>query len=175
MELGAKIRETREQKSITLRRLAKDIGVSPSFISQVEQGKAAPSVESLRHIARALGVTSSYLLGESDTGALSAAPLVKNRFDSNKLSRVTIKRLVPDNIDNTLEPALLVMEPDASSGEMSGRGEEFLLILSGQLDIKINGETYTIREGDNIYFNSSAEHSFRNTSGQPVKVLWIKG
>ncbi|MDR2432080.1 MAG: XRE family transcriptional regulator [Candidatus Margulisbacteria bacterium] len=174
MSLGEIIRATRKEKSITLRKLAKDIGVSPSFISQVEQNKAAPSVDSLTRIARVLGVNTSYLLDETDA-PFSAAPL-KNRFDPAKLRKVTVKRLAPpDSADNNLEPALLVLEPDAGSDDMSGKGEEFLLMLSGQLDIKINGDVYTIREGDNIYFNSSAVHSFANTSGQPVKILWVKG
>jgi len=175
MELGAKIRETRLQKDITLRRLAKDIGVSPSFISQVEQGKAAPSVDSLVQIAKILNVSTSYLLGENEADIAGSAGIARNRFDPVKISKTTIKRLAPDGIDNNLEPALLVLEPNAESAQMSGRGEEFLLILAGQLDLKINGEVYTIKEGDNIYFNSSAEHSFKNTSGQAVKVLWIKG
>ena len=177
MELGKTIRETREQKGITLRRLAKDIGVSPSFISQVEQGKASPSIESLTQIAKMLGVTSSYLLGESGMDT-AAEPIsrTRNRFEADAFTKTNIKRLVPESyVDNNLEPALLVLEPEASSRDMSGSGEEFLLVLSGLLDIKINGETYTIREGDNIYFNSSAVHSFQNTSGQAVKILWIKG
>ena len=177
MELGKTVRETRMQKGITLRRLAKDIGVSPSFISQMEQGKASPSIESLTQVAKILGVTSSYLLGESDAGAaLEPASRTRNKFAADRFSGVAIKRLVPENYtDNNLEPALLVLEPGASSQEMSGDGEEFLLVLSGQLDIAISGETYTIREGDNIYFNSSAAHSLHNTSGQAVKILWIKG
>jgi len=177
MELGKIVRETREQKGITLRRLAKDIGVSPSFISQVEQGKASPSIESLTQIARALAVTSSYLLGESDL-ATAAEPISrsKNRFDADAFTKTSIKRLVPESYtDNNIEPALLVLAPGADSRDMSGGGEEFLLVLAGNLDIKINGETYTIREGDNIYFDSSAVHSFKNTSDQVVKILWIKG
>lgn len=175
MKLGTKIRETRMQRDITLRRLAKDIGVSPSFISQVEQCKAAPSVDSLKQIAKVLGVTTSYLLGESDVDTVGIEEKARNRFDPAKMSKTVIKRLAPDNVDNNLEPALLILEPEAESAEMSGYGEEFLLILSGQLDLKINGEVYTIKEGDNIYFNSTAEHSVKNTSGQTVKVLWIKG
>jgi transcriptional regulator with XRE-family HTH domain len=177
MEIGKTVRETRMQKGITLRRLAKDIGVSPSFISQMEQGKAAPSIDSLTRIAKVLGVASSYLLGETAAdAALEPAGRARNKFAAGKFSGVNIKRLVPDSCtDNNLEPALLVLEPGASSQEMSGSGEEFMLVLSGQLEVTISGETYTIREGDNIYFDSGAEHSLKNTSGQTAKILWIKG
>ncbi|MBU0579557.1 MAG: helix-turn-helix domain-containing protein, partial [Candidatus Margulisbacteria bacterium] len=43
MDLGMRMREIREKAGISLRKLAKEVGVSPSFISQVEQNKAQPS------------------------------------------------------------------------------------------------------------------------------------
>ncbi|GBR76051.1 transcriptional regulator MerR family [Candidatus Termititenax persephonae] len=179
MELGSKIRETREQKGITLRKLAKDIGVSPSFISQVEQSKAQPSVDSLTQIARTLGVSSSYLLGEEDTGIAllkSAGGVVKNRFDPEKLASVKLKRLLPENINNNIEPALLVLEPGTGSAEITGpsSGEEFLLLLDGQLDIKVNENTYTIPNGQTFYFPANSVYSFQNSGSEAAKVLWIK-
>lgn len=178
MELGTKIRETREQKGITLRRLAKDIGVSPSFISQVEQSKAQPSVDSLRQISRTLGVSSSYLLGE-DEGIVMlklAGGSIKNRFDHEKLASVKLKRLLPENIDNNIEPALLVLEPGMGSEEITGpnSGEEFLLLLDGQLDIKVNENTYTIPNGQTFYFPANSVYSFKNNGSEAAKVLWIK-
>ncbi|MDR1453979.1 MAG: XRE family transcriptional regulator [Candidatus Margulisbacteria bacterium] len=179
MELGRKIRETREQKGLTLRKLAKDIGVSPSFISQVEQGKASPSVDSLTQIAKNLGVSSSYLLGEDDLGIgllTSATSSIKNRFALEKLNSVQVKRLLPDNINNNIEPALLVLEPGAGSEEITGQnsGEEFLLLLDGQLDIKVNENIYTIPNGQTFYFPANSVYSFKNNTGAAAKVLWIK-
>lgn len=52
--------------------------------------------------------------------------------------------------------------------------KNFLLILSGQLEITLNEKTYTLQEGDNIYFNANVKHNFRNSTQQATKVLWVK-
>lgn len=178
MKLGQKIRITRESKGISLRKLAKEIGVSPSFISQVEQSKAQPSIISLAKIAEVLGVNSSYLMGEESEvySPVETVAVGKNRFDPANLHNVIIKRLVPENIDNSLEPTLLSLAPGASSETMSSsKGEDFLLVLAGEVEITLDDKPYVLREGDNIYFSSMLRHSFRNHSqDKTTKVLWVK-
>ena len=62
MNIGVRLRELRKVRGISLRRLAKKVGVSASFVSQVEQDKCRPSLNTLRKISEVLGVTTSYLL-----------------------------------------------------------------------------------------------------------------
>jgi serine/threonine-protein kinase RsbW len=62
MDIGVRLREVRRLRGISLRNLAKKVGVSASFISQVEQNKCQPSLDTLRRISEALDVTTSYLL-----------------------------------------------------------------------------------------------------------------
>ena len=59
--LGAKIRLLRKERSLTLKQLANKTALSVSLISQIELGKSAASVSTLRKLATALGVTMSYL------------------------------------------------------------------------------------------------------------------
>ncbi len=177
MSYGEKIRTTRLNKGISLRKLAKEIGVSPSFISQVEQNKAQPSVTSLRKIADVLEVNCSYLIGEeTNTEYSETLSKRKNIFEDQTLSNVTIKRLVPADIDNNLEPSLLSLAPGATTTKeiSANTGEEFLLLLSGELEITLNEQKYTLHEGDNIYFSSKVKHSFRNVTDKTTKVLWVK-
>ncbi len=62
MNIGDRLREVRRLRGISLRNLAKEVGVSASFISQVEQNKCQPSLDTLRKISRTLDVTTGYLL-----------------------------------------------------------------------------------------------------------------
>src|SRR3954447_12958084 len=55
LELGQRIRSIRKAKQLSLRTVSADAGVSEGFLSQVERGKASPSVASLRRICQALG------------------------------------------------------------------------------------------------------------------------
>lgn len=60
-QLGAKIRTLRKERDLTLKQLANKTVLSVSLISQIELGKSAASVSTLRKLAAALGVTMSYL------------------------------------------------------------------------------------------------------------------
>ena len=57
MTIGERIRQLREEKDLSLRELAKTIGVSAAFLSDVELGRRYPSDKHLSAITRALGST----------------------------------------------------------------------------------------------------------------------
>ena len=54
MDIGGKIRELRDKRSLTMRQLAEMVPCTPSLISQIESGKADPSISTLKKIATAL-------------------------------------------------------------------------------------------------------------------------
>lgn len=64
MELGKNIAKLRDIHKMTAIELAKKIGVNPSHISQIENGKKFPSIEVLQKIAKTLNTTISELLDE---------------------------------------------------------------------------------------------------------------
>ena len=66
VRLGAAIRATREARGLSLRELARRIEVSPSFVSQIELGKANPSVATLYALVGVLGTTLDDLIGDPD-------------------------------------------------------------------------------------------------------------
>src|SRR3954453_9925963 len=55
--LGQRIRAARLRRDLSLRALAREVGVSASMISQLETGKAQPSVSTLYAITSALGMS----------------------------------------------------------------------------------------------------------------------
>ena len=59
--IGLKIRQLRKERSLTLKQLANKTALSVSLISQIELGKSAASVSTLRKLATALGVSMSYV------------------------------------------------------------------------------------------------------------------
>lgn len=65
MDIGSKIKEIRTKKKISQRKLAEKIGVSGQFISLVEIGNSAPSIDTLNKIADALEVSINELIGAS--------------------------------------------------------------------------------------------------------------
>ena len=53
---GAKLRQIREEKNISLRELAKKIGVSGAFLSDIELGRRFPSLDKIELLAKEIGI-----------------------------------------------------------------------------------------------------------------------
>jgi transcriptional regulator with XRE-family HTH domain/mannose-6-phosphate isomerase-like protein (cupin superfamily) len=71
--VGAGLRKHREEAGMSLRALAREVGVSPSLISQIEHGKATPSVATLYAIVSELGVSLDELFFDNPRGAAAIA------------------------------------------------------------------------------------------------------
>src|SRR5687768_4522553 len=63
-EIGGRLRDLRGARELSLRALAKLIGASPSLLSQIENGKVTPSVDTLYLLSGALGVPVATFFGE---------------------------------------------------------------------------------------------------------------
>jgi two-component system OmpR family response regulator len=59
--IGSKVRALRKERMLTLKQLANKTGLSVSLISQIELGKSAASISTLRKLAAALGIPMAYL------------------------------------------------------------------------------------------------------------------
>jgi len=72
--MGEHLREARRARNLSLRTLADRLGVSPSLISQIETGRANPSVSTLYAIAAELDVSLDELLFNDRRPAEPAVP-----------------------------------------------------------------------------------------------------
>src|SRR5689334_14924221 len=73
MSIGIKLRVARQQQGLSLRELAARAEVSASLLSQIETGKANPSVMSLYNIAGALDLPVDYFLTNNAANGLAEA------------------------------------------------------------------------------------------------------
>jgi transcriptional regulator with XRE-family HTH domain len=73
LQIGGRIRAERARMGISLRSLARSVGLSPSLISQIETGKCQPSVSTLYAITTALGISVQDVFGESGPASGPAA------------------------------------------------------------------------------------------------------
>lgn len=173
--LSKNIRKLRKNKGISLRKLSEIVELSPSYISQIEQGKVSPSLSSLNKIAQALQSSIGELVGEVEF--IENHEIVK--IDDNNMKEIGIGRkmffLTKHSQFKLMEPALVSLDKNATSGEDPSRhfGQEFIYILKGSLDITIDGSTFSLRKGNCIYFDSSLLHTFKNTSNGITEGLWI--
>lgn len=175
-KIGEKIKKSRNEKSMSLRDLATKVDLSASFLSQIEQGKASPSIENLKKIANSLDVRVSYLIDdEEDTRNVEYMKKDEVRYIESRDSNTKMALLTVTNEEKHMEPILYEIGVDGESGRnsYSHSGEEFVYILEGELIIYISDKEYKLSKGDSIYFKSSQKHRFKNVSGKETKAIWV--
>src|SRR5918994_1033183 len=173
--LGPSVRRLREAQRISLRALAEGTGFSASFLSQVENGQASPSISSMERIATALGVT----LGEFFMGAQAQAPAVtradaRPTFES-QWSRGRIEALGAGGDGPRLAPVLVTLEPGGSSGKKAyaSAGEEFALVQEGTVELTLDEVTQTLRTGDAVTIRRGVLRRWHNTGEKLARILIV--
>jgi transcriptional regulator with XRE-family HTH domain len=191
-QMGERIRAERERQGISVRALARDVGVSASMISQIETGKSRPSVSTLYAITTALGIPMQGVFVEDGSGgpiptlidALGAArgmrlgPHVqpKERQVLSLDSGVTWERLgaLPQLNVDFLQITYAPGGTSSSSGElMRHSGWEYGYLVSGTLLLTLGFEEITLEPGDAVSFDSTTPHRYRNESAEPAVGIWF--
>lgn len=185
LELGRRIRQIRTgEANMTIDRLAATAGVSVSLISQIERGRAEPSLNSLRRIGAALGVpVARFFVGddgeEGDYKDAIERRLVVRVSERKHLriseSDITWELLVPD-LGRKLEvlwgevgPGAVTPPPRREPSQHVG--EEVLVILEGTLICWHDGDEFELRAGDSIAFDPTLPHRIENRGSKPVKMI----
>jgi transcriptional regulator with XRE-family HTH domain len=174
VDVGERLREIRLLRRATLRTIADRAGVSESFLSQVERGRASASVASLRRIAGALGVSVSDLFDSS--GPPSPRVLRRNERPSLSFGVLGTKRLLTPRPLSHLEVFVGELDVGGSTGTepyAHGDSEELLIVLNGTVQLELGGEIHELESGDSIDYRSSTTHRVINLGEEPAEVIWI--
>ena len=174
VDVGERLRELRRFRRATLRTIADRSGLSESFLSQVERGRSSASIASLRKIAEALGVSMADLFGPDDI----PGPKVLRRADRPALAFGVLgkKSLLTPRPLHHLEVFVGELEVGGSTGEqpyVHGDSEELVVVLSGSVQLELEGELFDLETGDSIDYRSSIPHRVTNTGQELAEVMWI--
>ncbi|MFD1211176.1 helix-turn-helix domain-containing protein [Arthrobacter sp. GCM10027362] len=189
--LGAQLRDARSRSRISLRELGRRVGVSASFISQVELGRAAPSIGTLYAIVSELGLSMDSLMNEDGArppmpaagdvkparlqGHIPGLQRAEDRPEIN-MHGVRWERLTVQ--DDPLVEFLRVIYTSGSEScspeqMMRHSGWEYLHVLSGRLDVQVGFNGGTIEPGDSVNFDSSTPHRLSNPYSEDCIALWV--
>jgi transcriptional regulator with XRE-family HTH domain len=174
VDVGERLRALRRSRRATLRTVAERSGLSESFLSQVERGRSSASIESLRRMADALGVSMADLF-EPDR---LPGPRVLRRDERPALSFGVLgkKLLLTPRPLHHLEVFAGELEVDGSTGAepyAHGDSEELFVVLSGTVQLELGGELFDLEPGDSIDYRSSTPHRVSNTGQDLAEVMWI--
>ncbi len=175
-EIGSKVAAMRAERGWSLQQLATRAGLSPAAVHKIEKSGMTPTITSLMKLASALGKSVGYFIEESD----SLRPVTVVRAGERSRLYTSKQGLTLENISGRYGPffvagAEATVEPRASSGPvpMSHPGEELVLILDGEMEFTVDGETYGLVQGDSIHFRANRPHSWSNPGDTPARAIWL--
>ncbi|MBX5470574.1 MAG: cupin domain-containing protein [Thermoleophilaceae bacterium] len=189
--VGERVRQRRLDLGLSIRELARRLSVSPSLISQIERGKATPSVGTLYAITSELGISLDALFSEPGDGPITGLatdgshppasgldPVVRpgERKRIALASGVRWERLTR-SADPEVDFLYVTYEPGGASCEegvlMRHAGKEYGHVLSGRLAVTVGFDEYLLGPGDSISFESTSPHRLATVGHEPVHAIWI--
>ena len=182
--IGAKIKRLRETKNLSVEEIAERSGLTVEQISSIENDVNLPSLGPLIKIARALGVRLGTFMDDND----ALGPIVTRAADREKDSSISFSNdatdarkhmeyhpLAQQKAGRHMEPFVIDINPEESPEfQLSAHeGEEFIYVMQGEIEIVYGKETYSLKEGDSIYYDSIVKHHVHGAPGKSAKILAV--
>jgi transcriptional regulator with XRE-family HTH domain len=184
LDLGARLRAERLGQGIGLREMARRLGISASALSQIETGKAQPSVSKLFDIVNLLGVSVDGLLAGDDGPRVVVTRGQEGFFSLQRAgdhetleleSGVLWSRLTAGSYPG-VEFLHVEYQPGACSSRegtfMRHAGQEFGYLTAGRLQVDVGFDRYELGPGDSISFPATTPHRLSNDGPEPAHAIW---
>jgi transcriptional regulator with XRE-family HTH domain len=163
LDIGIRMRSIRTQQGRTLEDVAQASECSKSLLSKIETGKVIPALATLSRIANVLGVRISALLEDGEDASPAITPNLIDHPDAFVATDkgYAIYAVAPHFINKKMQPVLVYgRKGQVKPHSVSHTGEEFILILEGEVKANVGNTEYHLKKGESIYFQSTYEHGF---------------
>jgi transcriptional regulator with XRE-family HTH domain len=172
-DVGRRVRELRMRAGMNQKELADRVGLTPSFISQLENNQIAPSLSSYIQICDALGVSLSDTLEKRPE---EAHWLIRKEkiFSSPSYKENGMQGfLIVQN--GSMSGSLLILEPYAQLKDkiIPTEGKKLLYVLKGDVSVVIDGKGEMLRSGESLFLKKEVPSVFKNEGGDSAEILFI--
>ena len=176
INVGRKIRELRQQRTLSLRQLSERVDVSPSAIQKIEHNLISPTLGTVLKIAKGLGTTLHSLMDEHiEEKEVVCLPKGKRRTVRVPDLKISIQSLAGGLASQSFSAVLLTISKGAKMKEREFRhqGEELQFCIKGRVKFTIRHETYVLKPGDSLCFKSHLRHYWENVGDTEAQLLMI--
>jgi len=169
LKIGQKLKRIRRSQRLTLSEVSARLGCSSPFLSMVENGRTGISLPNLQRLLEIYGCTMADLVENGSTDRVVHAAEAKRLGNERAVDGVEAFLLVHNPQEKQIEPILFHLQPGATLGPLQHCGEEFCYVIKGYFEVTLQDEVgtreiYHLDPGDTIYYASSMQHTWRNTS-----------
>jgi len=174
IDVGKRIKSIRKRKGLTLQDLSGKSGMSATAISAIERNVSSPTVNTLASIGKALGESLSSLLGESEIAYIVTRADARER-PATQARGIDLQSLAAGVPGQRFLPMIGVLAPGATSGDdvINRRGDDFLFVINGLLDVETSGDTIRLGEGDSLYVRENTSYRWRNASAGETRIVLV--
>jgi transcriptional regulator with XRE-family HTH domain len=174
--LGARLRQLRRAKGMTLEALARAVDVDKAHVSRMENDVKTPSIGLLAQLAQALGVSMGHLLGEtldkSEIKVTRAADLAQEPGEP-ATGQHRFLPLLHGHAVGSFEAFLVYPGTDAGEVEARHAGQEMLFIISGSVEVMFHTHSVQVSRGDCIHFPGYLQHRLRRVGRAKAVALLV--
>jgi len=174
MVIAQNLRRLREEKKLSLDRVAEVTGVSKSMLGQIERGESNPTVATVWKIAGGLKVSFTALITapQPDTVVIhqhAIEPFVEDA------GRYRIYPFFPYEEGRPFEMYTVEMDPGCClSAEAHSAGtQEFITVYAGELTLRVGAEEFSVGAGDSIRFRADRPHGYHNAGNSVTRLCLV--
>jgi transcriptional regulator with XRE-family HTH domain len=173
--IGQKIRRLRLKRSMGLAELGKEVGLSASFLSQLENGRVIPTLRNLSRIALVFKKELSYFFRDENDKVFRVSRgkdrirLVVGEF----LLSDSMSVLVPDR---HIVPCIADFLPGIEASAFHPQifpGLELVYVIDGSLTLSTEGKTELLQSEDSAWIDGSTSRQYRCHEDRPAKALIV--
>jgi len=180
--IGNKVRLIRESRKLSLEDVSERSNVSIKSIESIENGSLIPGLTPLIKIARVLGTRLGTFMDDQE----NVGPVVTRSREEKQVARFSDRTnavssdldfysLAQNKAGRHMDPFVIDIDPSSEQDiKMSSHeGEEFIYVLSGLVEIKYGKDTYTLKPGESIYYDSIVAHHVHTANNEKAKILAV--
>ncbi|MBN1849731.1 MAG: cupin domain-containing protein [Deltaproteobacteria bacterium] len=179
-DMGMRFKKAREGRGLSLFDIYLRTNIDVEQLSQIEGGEVIPPLGTVIKLAKALDIKIGYLVSGEEkktyTIVRKDARTVISRYDASKEKQYGYgyESLAPHKTDRHMEPFLVTLEPSETEHQRSTHdGQEFIFVLQGEMEVRLEDEIHILEPGDSIYYDSTVPHLVKCHSKEPTKILAV--
>lgn len=173
-DIGSKIREARLRQNMSQKELADKVGLTPSFISQLENNQISPSLNSFLLLCSSLGVSPGLFL-DGDHQDMSRWFISRHDVQARAvaLAEGVTSSLVLD--DERFSVRMIVFAPNAElNRHFSAHGKpELFHVAEGILHVTVGGKEQKLIAGDSISITDQIPSAWRSEGGEAARLMAV--
>lgn len=170
--VGERIRQLRRARRLTLQYVAHRSGLSIGFLSLAERQLTGITLTSLVNVARALNVPLQELVRTPEANELNSVSGKRPRYSVANNSP-TYERLSSAFPKSKMHSVKVQVPANYKSEVVFHAGEEFVIVMAGVVQYRIDSQAYSLSVGDTVHFDARRPHSVEVIGDIPAELIWV--